>query len=196
MYQAKQAHRSEYRFFTEAMNIKARRQLLLETDLQRAVEHNEFEIFYQPRVNLINNDIVALNSVVRWYHPSQGWLSAQQFTDTAENIGLIMQLAYWSFQKIYDDFQSFNKESLPVIPVSITLSHRHLLDGKLIEQIKKHSVPFEKNKRSIELAFDESILSKNKDDVKEFFDEVRTKYKKIDILFKPLNCVFSLKQYF
>ncbi len=173
MYQAKQADRSEYRFFTEAMNIKARRQLLLETDLQRAIEHNEFEIFYQPRVNLINNDVLALNSVVRWYHPSQGWLSAQQFTDTAENIGLIMQLAYWSFQKIYDDFQSFNKEVLPAIPVSISLSHRHLLDGKLIEQIKKHAVLFEKNKRSIELAFDESILSKNKEDVKTFFEELR-----------------------
>ncbi|MGI1679393.1 MAG: diguanylate cyclase [Cellvibrionaceae bacterium] len=173
MYQAKQADRSEYRFFTEAMNVKARRQLLLETDLQSAVEHNEFEIFYQPRVNLINNDIVALNSVVRWYHPSQGWLNAQQFTDTAENIGLVMQLAYWTFEKVCDDFLAFNQKSLPFLPVTISLSHRHLLDGKLLQQIKKHSVLFEKNKQSIELSFDENILSKNKKQVKDFFDGIK-----------------------
>ncbi|MGH1471983.1 MAG: diguanylate cyclase domain-containing protein [Cellvibrionaceae bacterium] len=173
MYQAKQADRSEYRFFTEAMNVKARRQLLLETDLQSAIEHNEFDIFYQPRVNLINSDVVALKSIVRWYHPSQGWLNVQQFLDTAENIGLVMELAYWTFQKVSDDFRTFNKKHLSAIPVSIALSHRHLLDGKLLEQIKKYSVLFEKNRRLIELTFDESILSANKQQVSHFFESLK-----------------------
>lgn len=174
MYQAKQADCSEYRFFTEAMNVKVRRQLLLETDLHSAVEHNELNIFYQPRANLINNDIVALNSIVRWYHPSRGWLDAQQFTQEVESTGLVMQLSYWTLQRVCEDFQSLYKRNALTIPVSISLSHRHLMDGKLFQEIKKHSVLFEKNKHTIELAFDESILSEKKSHVLNFFSQLKS----------------------
>ncbi len=95
LYRAKSDGRGVYRFFEPGMDAKVRARRAMELDLRQALEKEEFEVFYQPLVNLAAREIVAFEALLRWRRPEQGLVAPNDFIPLAEEIGLIVPLGAW-----------------------------------------------------------------------------------------------------
>jgi diguanylate cyclase (GGDEF)-like protein len=95
LYRAKQDGRNGFRFFEPEMDAKMRLRRSLEADLRKALTQGEFELFYQPVVNLRHNEISGLEALLRWRHPERGMISPGDFIPLAEESGLIIPIGEW-----------------------------------------------------------------------------------------------------
>ena len=95
MYRAKEGGKARYEFFDREMHVRNMNQLQLETDLRHAVERNEFEVYYQPIVELNGGSVTEFEALIRWRHPKQGMISPLDFVGVAEETGLIIPIGKW-----------------------------------------------------------------------------------------------------
>jgi diguanylate cyclase (GGDEF)-like protein/PAS domain S-box-containing protein len=99
MYEAKSSGRRTYRFFERSMETKAKERRMLEEDLRQAIASEGLEIYYQPIVALVDNQIVGCEALVRWNHPARGFVSPADFIPLAEKSGLINSLGEYVLRK-------------------------------------------------------------------------------------------------
>jgi diguanylate cyclase (GGDEF)-like protein/PAS domain S-box-containing protein len=95
MYDAKTAGRRTFRFFEPQMDAKARARRTLERDLREAIRTESFEVYYQPLVDLVSNQVTGCEALLRWRHPERGMVSPAEFIPVAEDTGLITELGEW-----------------------------------------------------------------------------------------------------
>ena len=95
MYQAKTDGRGTLRFFEPEMDARVKARSLLEFDLRQGMMCNQFELYYQPIINLQDDTVVACEALLRWHHPQRGMISPADFIPVAEDTGLINQLGEW-----------------------------------------------------------------------------------------------------
>ena len=133
MYHAKSAGRGKYRIFDSSMRAFAVARLALETDLRRAIEDGEFELFYQAQVDLLTGRLSGFEALVRWQHPTRGLLQPDEFIRAAEENGLILPLGRWVLQQGCRQLADWEAR-LPAcrsLSVSINLSTLQFNDPKL-----------------------------------------------------------------
>ena len=133
MYHAKSAGRGKYRIFDSSMRAFAVARLALETDLRRALEDGEFELFYQAQVDLLTGRLSGFEALVRWQHPTRGLLQPDEFIRAAEENGLILPLGRWVLQQGCRQLADWEAR-LPAcrsLSVSINLSTLQFNDPKL-----------------------------------------------------------------
>ncbi len=99
MYQAKSLGRDNYQFFAPFMNAHVRERLDLENTLRLALERQEFELYFQPIVDLASADIVCAEALIRWRRPGQGLVSPERFIPVAEETGCIVQIGDWVMEQ-------------------------------------------------------------------------------------------------
>lgn len=92
LYKAKASGRDNYQFFSREMNIAAVERMEMESDIFRAMENNEFEVVYQPKVSVDSNRIIGAEALLRWHHPEQGDIPPDRFIPVADETGQILQL--------------------------------------------------------------------------------------------------------
>ncbi len=124
MYRAKELGRNRFQFFTSDVNDRIRRRLELESSLRLALERDEFELHYQPQVNLREGGIVGVEALVRWNHPQKGLIGPSDFIGFAEESGLIVQLGDWVLRRACAQNKAWQEEGLPAIPISVNMSAR------------------------------------------------------------------------
>src|SRR5690606_5954898 len=95
MYQAKEAGRGAFRFYTEAMSRAAQDRLHLDTRLRRALERGEFRLHYQPQIDMASGRVVGAEALIRWIDPDEGVVSPARFIPVAEESGLIVPIGEW-----------------------------------------------------------------------------------------------------
>ncbi|WP_262031938.1 EAL domain-containing protein [Microvirga sp. Mcv34] len=95
LYAAKAAGRGRHRFFEPAMEEQLRTQQALKADLSRAMQNSEFELAFQPIIDLASNEVRSFEALLRWRHPGQGWISPGTFVALAEETGFIIPLGEW-----------------------------------------------------------------------------------------------------
>ncbi|TIW92675.1 bifunctional diguanylate cyclase/phosphodiesterase, partial [Mesorhizobium sp.] len=99
LYRGKSEGRNVYRFFEPGMDAMVRARQALETDLEAALPRNEFELEFQPIMNIAAGDIVGAEALMRWHSPTRGLVSPDNFIPAAEETGLIVQLGDWALRK-------------------------------------------------------------------------------------------------
>ncbi|MDB6062653.1 MAG: bifunctional diguanylate cyclase/phosphodiesterase [Verrucomicrobiaceae bacterium] len=156
--QAKSIRGTQFHFYTEQMNLDARNQIHLEAELRRALRRNEFELFYQPRVELESGELVGVESLIRWRHPQRGLLAPSDFIPLAEETGLIVPIGYWTIQQACRDMRELEQKSGRTLDIAINLSLKQLQDEKFSEiasrlllesKIDLHRVEFELTETAI-----------------------------------------------
>lgn len=160
MYRAKTQESNSYKFFDAAMHTQALKRLSLEADLRKALDQEEFKVYYQPIIDLSSHQLVGFEALVRWQHPVQGLIPPNEFIPIAEEIGLIVALDRWVFeqscQQIYHWQNQFSDYSS--LKISINLSAQDLRKIALIQDIDRILQKTKLPGRAITLEITESML--------------------------------------
>jgi diguanylate cyclase (GGDEF)-like protein/PAS domain S-box-containing protein len=145
MYQAKDAGRNDYRFFTQEMNRAIAKRVGLENKLRNALEKGEVLLHYQPKVNLRSGEIVAVEALVRWQHPEDGLISPAEFIPIAEDTGMIVPLGEWVLNEACRQNQEWRKTGLREIVMAVNLSpaqfHEHELINVVLAALARSGMP-------------------------------------------------------
>ncbi|MBB3167345.1 EAL domain-containing protein [Simiduia aestuariiviva] len=136
MYKAKEAGRNTVKYYTEDMNRSAVERITLEQEIRLGIDNNEFELYYQPRINNATNTLIGLEALVRWQHPSRGFLPPNVFIPVAEQSGLIVALGDWVLQQACRQLSEWLAQGCNPISVSVNLSPRQFHDAELIGKVK------------------------------------------------------------
>ncbi|MGA7671274.1 MAG: EAL domain-containing protein, partial [Nitrolancea sp.] len=137
MYHAKHQGKNRVEQYEPELEARAWTRLHLEQDLRRALDREEFLLFYQPIMRLSADHLFAVEALVRWQHPDQGLISPAQFIPLAEETGLILPLGQWVLEtacRQMRQWQDVLKERAPRI-ISVNLSVRQMQDPKLVETV-------------------------------------------------------------
>lgn len=137
MYRAKAEGKGRYALFDPTMHLKMLREMQLESSLRRALENREFELFYQPIVNLHNGHISGFEALLRWHHPEFGRVSPAEFIPIAEETGLIIPLGRWALRTACHQLRQW-QQRFPLsrtMTMSVNLSAVQLRDSHLLDFI-------------------------------------------------------------
>ncbi len=165
MYKAKKQGKAQVAVFDEDVASEAAAQLRLETDLRRALErcdteHNEFRVYYQPLVDLQSGEVVRLEALVRWEHPTRGFLSPATFIPLAEDTGLILPLGRWVLKTACQQAASWHTNATTETPpgLAVNLSPRQFLQPHLVEEVRTILAETGLEPKHLELEITERII--------------------------------------
>jgi diguanylate cyclase (GGDEF)-like protein/PAS domain S-box-containing protein len=158
MYRAKAEGGNGYRFFTPDMNALAADRLEMESGLRRALEREEFQVYYQPKFDLHSQTIVGAEALLRWRHPEKGLISPGEFIPILEETGLIEPVGIWVMEDVCTQICSWQKAGLPFLTVAVNLSGRQLQRNNLAATIGRILEETGLDPKYLELEVTESML--------------------------------------
>lgn len=160
LYHAKAKGKAGYEVFDAQMHTEAVERLQIETDLRRALEREELEVYYQPVVDLGTCQITGFEALVRWRHPVHGMLSPVRFIPIAEEAGLIVKLGWWVFRQACLQMREWQQQftHCQSMEMSINLSSKQFLQPDLFEQIESILAQTELSRSCLKLEITESLL--------------------------------------
>jgi EAL domain-containing protein (putative c-di-GMP-specific phosphodiesterase class I) len=120
-----------------AMTTQAVKRLVLQEKLKHALEADELSMNYQPLVDIQTRRIVSLEALVRWHHPRDGFISPAEFIPMAEESGLILPLGEFVLRTVCEQIKRWEREGVPVVPVSVNLSTVQLQSQNIVELVSR-----------------------------------------------------------
>ena len=177
MYFAKSEGRNNAQFYSEKLNQKSMQNLLIESDMHRAIEKNEFELYYQPKVNAATGEILGAEALIRWNHPFEGLISPFDFIPIAEENGLIRQIGNWILHQACRQNKLWQDAGLKKINISVNLSPREFQQQNLLELIEDSLDKSQLEPQYLGVEIVENIAMHNMDDA----IKTITKFKKLGI---------------
>ena len=135
LYRAKEAGRGTFAFFEEGLNRRAQNRRQLETDLRLALEHGEFELYYQPLFDLEQNRIGSFEALIRWNHPRRGLVSPLDFISVAEETGLIVPIGAWAVREACRAAAQWPEHVRVAVNVSPVQFHRAGLNETILQAL-------------------------------------------------------------
>jgi len=122
MYEAKADGNSGVRSFSQSMAKQCRERIALERDLHRAIENDQFELFYQPKVDLVQGKVLGVEALLRWNHPDLGFVSPDEFVSVAEEAGFITSIGSWVLNEAISQSARWSTEGLPAMRMAVNIS--------------------------------------------------------------------------
>jgi len=137
MYQAKDRGRNNFQLFSPAMDRRLKERIAVEASLRTALQTRQLEVHYQPIVEIETHRVVALEALMRWKHPSQGFVRPDRFVRIAEDAGLIVPIGDFVLQRAVEDMVRWRQKGAEVVPVAINVSAVQLQRSNLAETITR-----------------------------------------------------------
>jgi diguanylate cyclase (GGDEF)-like protein len=176
MYRAKDLGKNRCEIFTQGMHLAAMKRLQLENDLRQAIKLQEFELYYQPIVDLQTDLLCGFEALVRWNSPQRGLVTPGEFIPLAEETGLIIPLGFWILQtacrQIHDWYRQFPE--LQLLTISVNLSSHQFVSSDLVEQIERILRGSELDYQCLKLEITESAVMENIDRAIEIFRQLKS----------------------
>jgi diguanylate cyclase (GGDEF)-like protein/PAS domain S-box-containing protein len=157
MYFAKSLGKNNYQFYTNDLIDQSQHELDLEIKLRKALERNEFILYYQPQINLQTNQIIGAEALIRWVHPEKGLISPAEFIPVAEETGLIIQLGEWALRTACYQNKKWQDKGLRPITIAVNISAKQFFQSNLAEIVEKILFETGLEARYLELEITESM---------------------------------------
>ena len=158
MYHAKEAGRRNYVVYDQIMNRDLIERVEIEKQLHKALENNEFELFYQPQIDLISNKITGMEALLRWDNPVLGSVSPLRFIKIAEDNHFIIPIGTWVLQKACLFLKELNEKGYNDLTISVNLSILQLLQTNFCDIVSDTIESTQISPQHLELEITESIL--------------------------------------
>ena len=161
MYKSKQTGRGRYTFFDASLNTICVHEFELEQRMLSAIAHDEFVLYYQPKIRLKDYRVVGLEALIRWQHPDYQLIYPDNFIGMAEKTGLIVNLGNWVLEAACRQMAQWHADGLKVVPLSVNVSSQELKDKdysqRFLKTLKKHHLSAE----HIEVEITENAFSED-----------------------------------
>jgi diguanylate cyclase len=132
-----QQAQSGYRFYNPTMTTVEAERHLIATDLGRAIERQELEVYYQPQIEVKTGRMIGVEALLRWRHPQRGMISPSTFIPIAEELGLIVSIGEWVLRTACHEFPLFQSQVPHPIKLSVNLSMRQLQQSNFVEMVEQ-----------------------------------------------------------
>src|SRR5208337_2192911 len=137
MYNAKEQGRNNYQFYSEAMNASSFKRLSLENALRKALDRQEFLVYYQPQIDINSGKIVGLEALLRWKNPEIGLVPPGDFIPLAEETGLIVPIGDWVLSTACTFNEALQKMGTPPIRMAVNISSLQFRPFSLVASITR-----------------------------------------------------------
>lgn len=174
MYQAKEKGRNCYQFYSKAMNATALELLTLEQKLHKAMEQQEFVLYYQPKLDALDQRIIGLEALVRWQNAEIGFISPTQFIPLAEESGLIIPIGEWILHAVCLQNKAWQDAGFKNMKVAVNLSARQFDQPDLIQTITRALDNARLDPKCLELEITESTIMKNPEDASTILGKLKS----------------------
>lgn len=158
MYQAKETGKNSVELFTDSLHLKLSEKLGLSNDLHRALEQGEFELYYQPRINLKRDSWAGAEALIRWNHPELGMISPDKFIPLAEQTGLILPIGEWVLREACRQLHRWHAQGFHLPTMSVNVSPLQLQRQDLVGIVRDVIASNSLCTQSLELEIVESAL--------------------------------------
>jgi diguanylate cyclase (GGDEF)-like protein/PAS domain S-box-containing protein len=174
MNRAKALGKARHEMFDRAMHTQSSRRLQLETDLRRAIERNEFEVYYQAIVDLADEQIIGFEALVRWNHPTKGRVPPDEFVSIAEETGLILPIDRFVLRQACFQTKAWQERYGP-LSISVNLSAKQFALRDIIFVIDNVLLETKLAPDDLKLEITESALMDNQESAAEIFHELKSR---------------------
>ncbi|MDJ0570154.1 MAG: EAL domain-containing protein [Pleurocapsa sp. MO_192.B19] len=186
MYRAKGKGKARYEIFDQAMYHETLKLIELENNLRLAVKRGEFVLHYQPIMSLDNNELVGFEALIRWQHPTRGFISPVEFIPIAEDTGLILDIGKWLLREACQQLQKWQQQftSIPQVAslkMSINLASQQLQEPEFISMLDQILQETGLNGNSLRLEITESVLIEPGGSVQNTLKQIRNRNIKLSI---------------
>ncbi len=174
MYRAKAEGRSNFQFYTSDMTERARKRVQIESELQIALEQNQFVLHYQPQFNMETNRFEGAEALIRWQHPEKGLIQPLDFIPIAEKTGQIVAIGRWVLETVCTKLADWQQKGIQAGKIAINISQRQVTRLNFIDQIKETIQQTQCNPSQLELEITESLLIANPEQIAAELEQLRT----------------------
>ena len=172
LHQAKDQGSNTYQKYRYAMNSKNEKRLKLESDLRRAIERDEFEVFYQPQTEASTGEVVGMEALVRWNHPELGRVAPMEFIPVAEETGMIIAIGEWVLRQACTQTKAWQNKGYEPIKISVNLSPKQFQQENLVQIVANILEEVQLDASYLVLEITESISMNNIDFVIKTLEEL------------------------
>lgn len=165
MYFAKQNGRNQYAFYFDELKRDSKRLLLLESELRKAIQRKEFEIYYQPKISIDKQKIIGVEALVRWSNDKLGVVSPGEFIPYAEDTGLIIRLSEVILEKVCLDILDWRSKGILNVPISVNIASLHFQQDDFIERINAIIMQYNCSPNQLELELTERTVMNDSEDI-------------------------------
>jgi EAL domain-containing protein (putative c-di-GMP-specific phosphodiesterase class I) len=163
LYHAKAQGRGCFAYFTEDLTQKARKRIALESRLHRAIEQQEFQVYFQPQIDVTTGQLIGAEALVRWHDPVYGFIMPSEFIELAEETGLIIAIGEWVLRETCRLGRQWLDQGLRVVTLAVNVSphqfRRSDINALVTQVLKDTGFPVE----YLELEITESGLMENQE---------------------------------
>ena len=161
MYQAKEDGKNTFAFYSAALNTHSMERLAFESSLRRALETQQLQVHYQPKVDCLAGHMTGVEALLRWNHPDLGPVPPAKFIPVAEENGLIVAMGRWVLRTACMQHVTWREMGHPPLRVAVNLSARQFYDDDLLSDVRSILVETGMNPAFLELEITESMLMRN-----------------------------------
>ena len=135
--EAKSNGKNQYQMFNEKMRSRLTDRISLEQDLKIALAEGQFEVYYQPKININTRQVTGAEALVRWKHPTKGFISPEQFVPVAEEAGMIIELGEWILRTACKETRKLQQLGFHTLNIAVNISTVQFTDGNLLPMVSK-----------------------------------------------------------
>ncbi|MEV4781984.1 bifunctional diguanylate cyclase/phosphodiesterase [Burkholderia sp. LMU1-1-1.1] len=161
MYRAKELGKNNCQFYAREMNAEIEQKLVLLEGMRQALEHRQFRLVYQPKVDLRTGRIFGAEALVRWEHPEHGVIGPDRFIPLAEESGMIVALGEWVLREACQQNRAWQDAGLPPLCISVNVSPRQFEEGRLVERVALALADSDMAPRWLELEVTEGVIMRD-----------------------------------
>ena len=161
MGRSKLAGRDTYRFYTAQMNVEVLARQELETALRDAVRKQAFEVYYQPKIGLVDGQICGVEALLRWHRPGMTTVSPAVFVPVLESLGLISHVGQWVIDRVCNQISIWQQAGLGQVEVAVNVSAQQISEGDLVNDIQRSLKAHQLEPQWLEVELTEGSLLEN-----------------------------------